>query len=186
MSRAATYIIVCEDRTHKTFVGAFLRSKYGWSIREEKRLTDYSRFPKDGSRGAGEKHVRDAYPAELQAFRANKNCKMLIVVIDADTRTVEARHNQLDDAARAGNVGGPRKRDEPVLHIIPKRSIETWLRHLQGEQVNETDSYKQRFKGDVNEMATKLLKDCGRVLKSGEPDSLRRAATELHRMSMTR
>ncbi len=122
MCRPKKIMIVCEDKLHDNFICNFLMTYYDWSKREVKRITARSDYPKDGSGGAGEKHVRERYPIELNVFRSTNHYRMLVAVVDADTESVEQHHNELDRMARDNGIGGPRKSDEAVIHIIPKRS----------------------------------------------------------------
>ncbi len=65
-----------------------------------------------------------------------------MVVIDADTRTVQQRQQELQ--GRLADVGDrPRSDNEPIVIWIPKRHIETWVAYFSGEPANETDDYKQ-------------------------------------------
>ena len=76
---------------------------------------------------------------------------MLIVVIDADTGTVENRQSQLNEAAKDAKVS-VRSDGEYIVHLIPKRSIETWLAFLdKADDVNETEDYKSRYAFRGNE-----------------------------------
>jgi hypothetical protein len=69
----------------------------------------------------------------------------LIVVIDADTETVGRRVHQLSEAL--GN--GARKDGETIVHVIPKRNIETWILQLSGKHVDEETDYGKRDVDDL-------------------------------------
>jgi hypothetical protein len=88
--------------------------------------------------------VRERYPVEVKAYRgrAARAQTALIVLIDADTVDVRQRHGQLDDALLSAG-SGVRTGTERISHLIPKRSIETWLLCLCGQQVNEVTSYRE-------------------------------------------
>ena len=94
--------------------------------------------------GSGEQWVRERFVIEVEACRVRQAETRLIVVIDADTHTVQARIEQLDSALREAGV-----------HIIPdetrmnrtprpRRNIETWILCLSDVEVNEETDYKNR------------------------------------------
>lgn len=87
------------------------------------------------------KWVRQEYPDELRAIRGRRNA-YLIVVTDADADSTVARRAQLDAECRKEEV---RLRDDrdPVLVIVPRRNIETWLAYLGGTTVDEDTTYRE-------------------------------------------
>jgi hypothetical protein len=163
MSRASDIIVLCEDRLQEVFVRRFL--KRGWGIKQPP-------YPQDGSGGAGEKHVRDTYPNELRAYRARsaRAKTILIVAIDADARTVQEHHEELDRAC--GCVQPPvgiRQANEAIIHVIPKWHIETWLAYLANGSVTEDRQYKseygfKRCESDCHPLVDRLATAC----KNGE------------------
>jgi hypothetical protein len=178
-------MILCEDTLHDEFVCHFLMAHYGWSLPRIKRVTRRSKYPKGGD-GAGEKHVRDHYAIELQAYRKNPQGRMLVAVIDADKGTVEAHHQELDGEARKEKVGVPRKLGEAVIHVIPKRSIETWIAYFDGDQADEENSFKNKYKNkkDARRAAARKLAKCceaNQACDAQAPDSLRQALKEFQR-----
>jgi hypothetical protein len=72
---------------------------------------------------------------------------LLIVIVDADQSTVADRRAQLQT-----NTG------DPVVALIPKRHIETWIRSGLGQAVNEIDSYKNPApkKADITAAANQI------------------------------
>ena len=88
--------------------------------------------------GAGDQFVRDNYPAYLDAVR--KRNGILVVMIDGDNDSIEERMKQLDDACNEKGIPLRKDRDKVAI-FVPKRKIETWLAYLDGERVNETDTY---------------------------------------------
>ena len=158
MSKASKYTILCEDKLQDVFVSHFLK-KCG--VRH--RLCVVVPYPA-GGKGSGEQHVRERYAKELKAFRSRAASTILIVVIDADNKTVQARHNELD--SQATSAGLPvRESNEQIVHVIPKRHIETWLAYLDGNNVNETDEYKPQYQftnceSDAYPLIDKLADHC--------------------------
>ena len=61
-------------------------------------------------------------------------------MIDGDNYSVEQRQKQMDEACKQKGVS-PRNLSDKVAVFVPMRNIETWLAYLDGEDVNETDTY---------------------------------------------
>jgi hypothetical protein len=122
----------------------------------------------------------------VKAYRQNRNRVAigLVVLIDADTGTLEARLNEL---ASALNKDKQEKRgsNEAIAIFVLKRNIETWIHYLQGETVNEEDDYA---KFEKNEAACKtavedLADRCySQSLPEDAPRSLQAACGELQRL----
>jgi len=96
-----------------------------------------------GPGGSGEKYVRDQYAIQVRACRSSlgkRASAMLIVIVDADMQTTQARYRQLEKAIQAAG-GRPRQADEPIVVLIPKRHVETWIRALLGHSTDETTDY---------------------------------------------
>ena len=174
MSRASEIILLCEDRLQEVAVRRFLR-KRGANHRQI-RVPPY---PK--GRGCGEQYVRGEYANELKGFRqrSSKAQTLLIAVIDADTGSVEERCRQLEEACEGKGIE-PRGENEAVVHFVPRRHIETWLAYLDGQLVNETDSYKGSYAFSGRESDAKQLVDrlCHGDLPGDKPPSLRQACEE--------
>ena len=135
MSRNVNTVILCEDRQQETFARRFL-IQTGLHPRCIRPII----APK--GRGAGEQFVRANFVQELLYFR-RRSARMkqaLVVVIDADTTSVEERIRQLDAAAQQAGCD-PRRSDERVAIFVPARNIETWLAYLAGGDVNESQTY---------------------------------------------
>jgi hypothetical protein len=176
--RRVQIVILCEDRQQEVFARYFL----------EKRGFRGPFRPKicpEGSQ-SGEQYVRTHYPKEVKAYRQNRNRVSigLVVLIDADTGTLEAR---LDELARVLDEEEQKNRgpNEAIAIFVPKRNIETWIHYLQGETVNEEDAYA---KFEKNEAACKtnvenLADRCySQSLPEDAPRSLQAACGELQRL----
>jgi hypothetical protein len=94
--------------------------------------------PLPSGRGAGEQWVRERYPESVSELRRKSENMALIVVIDADTVEVAMRRSQLEE-----QLLSPRKGHERIVHLIPKRNIETWILCLDGEIVDEIESHRK-------------------------------------------
>jgi hypothetical protein len=128
-------ILLCEDDPQERLVRSFLK--------ECGLNTEPPYFvPRNASRevhGGTVGWVLREFAKELRACRQRHNTKantLLIVVADADAFTVVERRSHLV-------ADPPTVTDDPLVVLIPRRHIETWIRAAMGESVNETDSYKK-------------------------------------------
>jgi hypothetical protein len=176
--RRVQIVILCEDLQQFVFADLFLK-KRGFTGRFRANICP------PGSQ-AGEQYVRTQYPVEVKAYRANKDRVSigLVVLMDADTGTLEARLNEL---ARVLDKDEQEKRgsNEAIAIFVPKRNIETWIHYLQGESVNEEDAYA-RFKNNealCKTAAEGLADRCySQSLPEDAPRSLQAACGELQRL----
>jgi hypothetical protein len=65
----------------------------------------------------------------------------MVVAIDADSGDVERRLRQLREAMIAAELS-LRGDSEAIVHLIPKRTIETWVLCLCGTNVDEDTDYR--------------------------------------------
>ena len=176
--RRVQIVILCEDRQQEVFARYFLK-KRGFTGLFRANICP------EGSE-CGSDYVRKQYPVEVKAYRQNKNRVAigLVVLIDADTGTLEARLNEL---ASALNKDKQEKRgsNEAIAIFVPKRNIETWIHYLQGETVNEEAVYA-KFKNNeavckkpVEDLADRCY---SQSLPEDAPRSLQAACGELQRL----
>jgi hypothetical protein len=133
--RVSRTILLCEDDPQERLVRSYLK--------ECGLHTAPPYFvPRNASRevhGGNVGWVLREFPKELHACRQRHKTKartLLIVVADADAFTVGERQSQLI-------ADPPIVTDDPLVVLIPRRHIETWIRAALRESVNETDSYKK-------------------------------------------
>jgi hypothetical protein len=152
VSRGGQWVVVlCEDETSYNFVEQFLLLK--GVVKKQEQIKDVI-CPKGC--GSGEKFVRLNLPEALEACRWQRRrgkFALLIVVTDADTGTVgqriEALRKECEDPKKLNRDGIQAKPvsyiqpDDHATVFIPRRNIETWLKLLNGQAVNEVDDYKQ-------------------------------------------
>lgn len=144
MSKPSLVIVLAEDDRHQRLVRQYLyrlgRSRH--DIRVE---------PLPSGRGCGEQWARERYPKAVTSYRGRspRAETALIVAIDADTGDVEQRLRQLrkalDQAGLAACTEG-----EAIVHLIPKRNVETWVLCLSGRQVDENTDYSGE--GGIDEL----------------------------------
>lgn len=135
--RIANKIILAEDAIQQNLVRRYLeRCGHTGPF----RLVP---LPAKGIGGSGEKYVRDQYQHQVQACRSSlgrRAAALLIVIIDADVEATHHRWLQLSDALKSA-ILTDRRDDEPIVVLIPKRHVETWIRALLGVNVDEATDY---------------------------------------------
>lgn len=146
MSRRQTQlVIVCEDRTQEVFLRRSLISM-GYSAGARDKKVFFHIAPR--GRGSGERFVLVRYAHELAEFRKrrgrNPQFHRLVAVIDADVGTVHEHEAELAAVAVLAEQL-PRQPREGVVHLIPKRNIETWIHRLLGQPADEDTDYKLRY-----------------------------------------
>jgi hypothetical protein len=137
MGNSAQVVILAEDRQHQTFA-------YRWLVRRGFGPRQIRLLPVVAGKGAGEQDVRKRYPQEVENHRKRAHhmeCQ-LVVVIDADTRSIQDRMQQLDQALTEVHLE-KRSPDEAICLLIPKRNIETWIHYLLTSSADEETDYKR-------------------------------------------
>ena len=168
--------LLCEDKQTDAFVRRFLkRRNFGHR--------DITTLPLPGGNQSGEQWVRTRYPRELRAIRGRRRA-YLIVVTDADAGSTEARRAQLETECEQQQI--PRRDDgDPVLVVVPRRNIETWLAYLGGTAVDEDTTYPHlQREGACAAQANRLYAICHEVqrLDDRAPPSLREACGEYRKL----
>ena len=169
-------VLLCEDKKTDSFVRSFLRHR-------NFRGRDITTLALPAGRQAGEQWVREKYPKELKTIR-QKHGAYLIVVTDADSGSTEDRREKLRSECNLQKVQ-PRNEKDPVLEIIPRRNIETWLAYLDGSNVDEHTNYKWlNHQRHCREHAKRLYNMCHREQKLREPapPSLKEACEEYSKL----
>ena len=175
--RRVQIVVLCEDRQQEVFA-RYLRHELGFSTRNIRSLV----CPK-GSQ-SGEQFVRSRYPVEVKAYRSKASYLSigLVVIIDADTKTVQERVQQLDDTLKADSQQ-IRQQDEAIAVFVPKRNIETWIHYLQGETVDEETEYSKFPKESAcKPYIENLVNQYSQGLEENTPLSLQAACGELQRI----
>ncbi len=174
MSRNVQVVVLCEDRQHEAFARRFLE-RTGKDVRVQRVEVS----PK--GRGAGEQFVRERFAKELAYYRARKHRveQALIVLIDADGQDVAARIEQVESAC-VKTEDDRRQADERVAIFVPARNIETWFAYLEGQTVNENDSYPRlKHERDCQRHVDSLYGMCQQqTLRQPAPPSLEAACAE--------
>ena len=136
-SRVSLAIVLCEDSVHRDFARHFCKRL---GIPSGKLRV----VPLASGRGSGEQYVRERFAEEVREYRARSSraTTALIVMIDADTNTVAERDAQLTAELRSHDLEQVQA-GEAIAVWIPRRNIETWIRCLLGEEVNEDTDYRK-------------------------------------------
>ncbi len=133
MPRPAYVIVLVEGKLDEQFILGYLRrlglKKHDWRISKT-------------ALGSGEQWVRKQFPIEVAAYRRRAAATKLVVIIDADTHTVQQRLAQLNNALHEANVAPINDDYEAIARLIPKRNIETWILCENGITVDQIQDYK--------------------------------------------
>jgi hypothetical protein len=137
--RVSQTILLCEDRPQASLVRAYM-DRCDLNTKEPFLLPIIA---SERISGGGVAWVLRELPRQLDACRKRKlrANSLLVVVADADDFSVDERYRQLNNALRADRSKELDDSD-PVVVLIPKRHIETWIRFGIGQPTNETDDYK--------------------------------------------
>lgn len=158
-------VILCEDQQHARF-GRLLLELLGFQgIREKKMRVEAV---------GGYARVRTNYPREVAAKRQLGENVVVVVFVDADTRTIADENGRLV-------CDPPREAEDAIVHFVPRRNIESWVAALRGEAVDETTDYSGRRDLDVQKSDVEaFLSGCERGTHALE--SLVNACSELQRL----
>ena len=140
VARDLRFVVLGEDNAHLNFVRR-------WLLVEGVQARQITLLPHAAASlgGAGEQYVRERYAAEVHSYRARANRQRiaLVVVIDADTGTVQERQAALDRTLDMARTPGER-----IAVLVPRRNIETWLTALlypERSDLDETKQFKSEF-----------------------------------------
>ena len=173
-------IVVVEDDHHKMLVYRYLVH-----CGLKRHAIRIERSP--SGRGSAENWVQKRFVKEVSEYRSRHAQTALIVVIDADTGSVQDRLTQLDQALTQSGKDTIDPHREQIARLAPKRNIETWILCLNGQTVDEHTDYKNRtdWRGLITDAANALFQWTQRSqLLDHCVDSLRSGITELKRLSL--
>ncbi len=145
MSNPSSVILLLEDARHKQLVYRYLIE-----CGVEANVIRVQSSP--SGKGSAENWVRKQFPKEVRAYRSRQSRAQtqLIVVIDADTETVQMRLGQLDQALKGSKMSLVNTDTEKIARLIPKRNIETWILCLNGQGIDEETDYTKKTTNDWN------------------------------------
>ena len=136
MSKPSKVIVLVEDDHQKRLIYKYL-IKCG--LRRHEIRDELS----PSGQGSAESWVRKRFVEETNEYRRRQARAQtgLIVMIDADTRTVQDRLNQLDQALRTSEKPIV-DQGEQIARLVPKRNVETWILCLNEQAVEQQTDYK--------------------------------------------
>jgi hypothetical protein len=139
MSNPSLVIVLLEDVHHRMLV-------YRYLIKSRLKTHQIRIVPSPSGQGSADVWVRNKFADEVSAYRVRhaKTATALIVVIDADTHTVQDRWRQLDQALKDAKKQTVDVANEQIARLVPKRNVETWILCLNGQTVDEDTDYKKR------------------------------------------
>ena len=143
----STVVILAEGQEDQNLVWHYLKNCTPY----KKKMGRVTKVALPANRGCGSQYVRERFPKEVAACRGRHAQSLLIVITDADNKSAIERertlHNELTQ-----NHHDAIKAEEPIVILIPKWQVETWIKCLLGESVSESD--KNTDKPAVTAMQT--------------------------------
>lgn len=139
-------------------------------IQTNRRRIRIAPIPKTG---AGYTWLYKKYPEYIarQRKRAHHHNVLFVVGLDADTKTFDERLADLERELEQAGMD-TRSADERVACIIPKRNIETWVKHFDGSDVDEEVDFKNKVKRpDFKSAADAFVREFNQF--RNEPDQLK-------------
>jgi hypothetical protein len=183
MSKPSLVIVVVEDDHHRMLIYRYLL--YSGMKAHEIRV---HRSP--SGHGSADNWARKRFVEETKEYRRRqaRARSALVVMIDADSSTVQHRFHQLDQALTQN--GMPIVADgDKIARLVPKRNVETWILWLNETAVDEESDYKA-IRSDWSQLIPAASeKLCTWVRSQAELpntciDSLRTGVRELERLSL--
>jgi hypothetical protein len=173
--------LLCEDVEHFRLALAYMKRV---GINTDRVVNEHvaSRM----QRGGNDAWVVREFARQLAACRtrATRAKTLLVVLIDADNRTVGDRGNQLNAQL---NDGEKLSAGDPLVLLIPRRHVETWICALLGQSVSEEDDCKSWSRPTKEQIRTAAETAYQWARPNATPgptcvDSLREALSEWRRI----
>ena len=145
--RIANVIILAEDKEHENLVKRYLQ-RAGHNDRGIRTVA----LP--GNRQSGSQYVREQFPRQVKECRGTLGRRascLLIVITDADNLTLVDRERTLHDELKQ-TTHEPIGPSEPIVVLIPKWQVETWVKCALGQIVSEDDRNSDRPPVDADEI----------------------------------
>src|SRR5262249_52338116 len=132
-------VLLCEDAEHRRLAIEYMKL-CGINTRYDVDPMVAS----ERQKGNAKQWVINEFPRQLHACRQRsaKAKTLLIVFVDADTDSVHKRKQELIEAVKAAGLEQLRSAD-PVIYLVPKWHVETWIKSLRGERITEDEPCKE-------------------------------------------
>jgi hypothetical protein len=136
MAKPSRVIVLVEDNRHQQFIRNYLR-RAGLDSHAMRFIQSPS------GRRSAERWVRDRFAVEVAEYRRRQTHAetKLVVMIDADTYSVEQRLAQLDQVLSEMGVTPIDTHIEQIARLVPRRNVETWILCLNDSRVDEITDY---------------------------------------------
>ncbi len=143
MSSPSLIYVLAEDQRQRQLLYRFLRKS---GVRSHQMQFELS----PSGQGSAEKWICDNFARQAGKCRV-RNARAstgMIVMIDADRRSMKARLEALDQSLADADLLCFDPSRDPIARLVPKRNVETWILYLstKGEinpEINEDQDYKQ-------------------------------------------
>ena len=132
-------VILAEDQEHQNLVWHYLKN----CSRYKKKMREIRKVPLPGSQGCGSQYVREQFPKEVAECRKRYLKPLLIVITDADNLSAVEREQTLHKELAENNHHAVNAA-EPIVILVPKWQVETWIKCLVGQNVLESDKNSDR------------------------------------------
>ena len=137
--RIATIVVLAEDQEHQNLVRRYL-------LRSGHAGRSFFFISLPGNKGCGSQYVREQFSKQVAESRQILGRRVkcwLIVITDADNLTAAEREQTLHrELAQSGQNAIDAA--EPIVLLIPKWQVETWIKCLLGQSVQEDDKNTDR------------------------------------------
>jgi len=147
------------------------------------------------AQGSAEQWVRENFARQASKCRARNTraATGMVVMLDADVRTVQERLDALDEALKCAAQPPIDRNLDPIARLVPKRNVETWILFLSTGAVHalpidEESDYKLTKSSEEWSALTPSAAETffnwtrsNRALTSGLIDSLARGLKEIGR-----
>ncbi len=130
----STVVILAEDQEHQNLVWHYLKNCTPY----KKKMGRVRKVALPGSRRCGSQYVREQFPVQVAACRGQQANNLLIVITDADNLSTSERERTLSNELTQKNCDAVTV-EEPIIILIPKWQVETWVKCLLGDSVLEDD-----------------------------------------------
>jgi hypothetical protein len=131
MTRLSWIYVLAEDERQRQFLYRFMASA-GFNLRQ----TSFELSP--SGQGSAEQWVRQNYARLTRKCRArnarhSRQSTGMLVMLDADNRSVQERLGELDAELLSENFPGYDSANDSIARLVPKWSIETWILYLSSD-----------------------------------------------------
>ncbi len=132
-------VILAEDQEHQNLVWHYLKN----CPQYRRKMRDVRKVALPGSQGCGSQYVREQFPKEVAECRKRHLKPLLIVITDADNLSAVEREQTLHKELAENNHNAVNAA-EPIVILVPKWQVETWIKCLVGQTVLESDKNSDR------------------------------------------